>query len=341
MKELNACILKLEITIEKIIPLLSKEYSLKIEGLENNDGPTEDKNLIFKWNTVATTGNTFEEKNKVIGDTSLKYIEALAQIENLSLTKKQIELIKHTGKLSKDMLVKPKESYVMFIEYLGATYCIMCGPQALEGKIRSTLMEKKLRSESAWGTIYHENLKEYTFGKSFYYWLLDNKGKELDIDNKKLIIKDVRGFKSNTDKKTYSFSGEGNNIDKKMPLKSIVGMDERLVSLYLNIEYKKNNYSLYLDYDGRIRIFIQECYEIGCENIKYLTQQDILLDIYFDIIPFLIKKFNEASIRWGSSELAFRKQTSIEGILELMNQNSLELKDLERAMEKINKEKDE
>jgi len=329
-KGVNTCIWKLENELENIIQLLEKNYSKPIPQLANLNIPTNEKILVYKWEKADERG--YEQRTLLVGDKEIKYIKAIAHIESHALPLRNI-IMRNGNPLPKEIRVNENNSTVYFVNNSeGSVYVIICGSKSLEGKIRSTLMESRTQM-SEWKKIYN-NPTNYKFEKGFYYWILENKNNTLEDGGKKIELMDVRGFKSNSDRTAHSYRGEGSNIGEEIPLKSIVSMDESLVSLYIKILYNETiTYSFYLDNDGRLSIFNSECGEFATEEPKILEIEEIFLKVYFDIIPFLIQQYNKAlSNGWKDKELDFRKQLSIDVIMELMQENNVEILDLQSAI---------
>lgn len=330
MSEFNVCIFKVEKLLPEIILLLKKKYYKPIDELDNLVVEMSEKNCIYQWESIDN--NDFNIQNGIIDGTAFEYIEVMACMEIIIMTKSKREQIGAVVELNKRMLVETKKSKVLFVNYLGGTYCIVCGPAGLEGRIRSTLMETKERLQSEWGPVYFNNIKQYSFGKSLYYWIIDKKGQDIKKDKDTVRIVDVKGFKSDTERDTSSFSGEGSNIDRRIPLKSIISMGERLVNLYVNMTFNEVTYSFVLHNDGRITLFLSECGVFGSANLRTLTFEEAILNIYFRIIPFLTAKFNEVGIEcWDEHEIRLKKNYSLDIILKLMGANSIKLEEIETA----------
>lgn len=325
----NICIWKLEKSIEEIIPLLQEVYSKNVEILQDYDIPEDDKQLIFRWNTID--GN-YSIQEVSIDDTKLRYINASAEVESNLLS--QSEWIFDEKPLPKRTRVKNFSSRVWFVERLGVTYCIVKGSKSIEGKIRSNLMESSKGKKSRWGRFEFKEIAGYTFDKHFYYWLIKNKGNTITVDDKEILINDVRGFKSDAaERSESSYSGEGSNIDYEIPLKSLISMDERLISLYIDIVINKVSYNFFLEYDGRISVNRGECGQFTTQEPKLMSIGEIIFNIYYEIIPMLIMCFNKAKTKdWLDEEDKFKRKLSIEVIIALINQNNIDIKEIEDAI---------
>jgi hypothetical protein len=334
LRSINVCIWKLDKTLEEIIPLIREDYSKPILSLMNCSVPIEEKVLSCKW--LANGEAEYIIHTSAINNTNIRYLRAIAQIETNSVPEGSMILPDGTP-LPKDLRVNNNLSFVLFIEYMGSTYSIVCGQKGMEGKIRSNLMESRKKTQSRWGEIAVRDIPGYTFDKSFYYWLLTNKGQTLQLHESSILLEDVRGFRSDTDRRENSYSGEGSNIDNEIPLKSLVSMDETLVSLKINIRHNNRaNYSFYLDYDGRLGVFRGACCEIATQNPQPMELEQIFINLYFIIIPFLLSKFNQANQSgWEAVEASFKKRLSIDIITELMGQNQVTLAELETALSNL------
>ncbi len=326
MKGTNVCIWKLEKGFEEIIPLLSIDYSEPVQELAAFDLPERDKRLERKWLKADTLGYVAQKYE--IDNSQIEYFKAVAHMETHSVPRYGI--IIDGIPLPKDARVNPINSTVIFADVAHSIYAIIIGSKSNEGRLRSKLMKtSSKRSESKWGEVIFRDIPQYTFDKNFYYWILRNKGLALTIDEKTMYLEDVRGFRSDAERKVHSYSGEGSNISEEIPLKSLVSMDERLVSLYIMIRYNNINYSFSLDYDGRISLYKPECGEHATETPRIIETESLILSIYFQIIPFLIQKYNVAKEEgWDGIQTQFKKELSIDVIKKLMLQNGLSVNEL-------------
>lgn len=138
----------------------------------------------------------------------------------------------------------------------------------------------------------------------------------------------MRGFESDSDNERESseFSGTGMNIDKRIPLKSIISTNGRLKSLYMNLVYKSTTYSFTLHNDGRIILYLDECGVFGCSTPMRLSYLHAINTIYFKIIPILKREFDsQYRMNWDSYEKELKRNYAIEIIKDLMNDNNISL----------------
>jgi len=328
MRYLNSVIWRINKSIQQIKPLLSFDYSKFIDDLTDLDIPDNEKKLLNRW--IPENGMEFNQRTQIINNSEINYIKAIAKLEVNTISCDEIILPETGLPIPKDIRVDQFTSRVIFIDRQEYSYAIVSGSKSIESRIRGTLMDSnKKREESRWGHIQFSGLQEFLFDKSFYYWLVESKGKNISCNGKTMKIIDVKGFKSNTDRNTHSYSGEGSNIDREIPLKSLISMDEKLISLYIVILYNSVIYSFYLDFDGRTGINIPECGEHATQNPAPIETDKLLLDIYFDIIPFLRLCHNtEIENGWDEHELLLKKQFAIEVIKDLMEQNYIAVEDI-------------
>jgi hypothetical protein len=329
LKITNTCIWKLERTLSEIVTLLQRDYSKYVEVLEECDISEIDKKLIYRW---ITTEQVFDIKETTVNNTKVKYIKVFAEIETPAIP--LVDWVIDSIPLPKEIRVNKNSSRVVFVERLGSTYCIVIGSKSSEGRIRSTLMESAKRKESSWGKIEFKEVTGYIFDKHFYYWLIKNKNKSLTIDENRVVLNDVKGFKSDMDRNENSYSGEGSNIDLEIPLKSLVSMDEKLVSLYIDLLMDSSmTYNFFLDYDGRINIYEAECGEFATQTPTQIPIEKIVMDIYFRIIPLLRTAFNKALLEgWNDIESKFKKKLSLDVIIGLIKQNDIEIAEISEVI---------
>lgn len=326
----NVCIWKIDRDLKDIIPLLKEKYFKEIRELSSCNISQDEKRYIYKW--LPKDGADFIKQNIIINNNKIEYLEAIASLEIPSITSSKF-IIPSTGEpLPKDMRVNVCTSKVIFIKRNGYIYCVVLGSKSLEGKIRSNLLQSRNRN-SKWGEIIFNNVPEFSFNKDFYYWILMNKGKKFNCNGKNLLLEDVEGFKSSTERHTHSYNGEGSNIDEEIPLKSIISTDGNLESLYMKILYGNIMYSFYLDYNGRMSVMFGECGEHATQSPKMISDVQVVLTIYFEIIPFMIKKFNEVQKKdLDEKEFVYRKRKSLEVIKTMAQKNNIVLNNGEIAL---------
>lgn len=307
----NVIILKSEKTLDEIKVLLQQDYSCIDEGISNCSISIEEMTFNHRWENE--NGN-FDKENINVYGSEVEVIQAYAIIEKNRFSGINRIRIGENGDipLPKTDRVLSDKSLVLFCSYEGSTYIIVNGPKSIESKIRTLLMHQKKVSESDWGVIYNKNVGIYNFDTSFYTWILTNKGAELTDENVKLLFSDVRGFKSATERQGHIFSGQGSNIDKEIPFKSVVSLDEKIDSLHIEVKLNdRTTYSFALDSDGRLEVITTLCGDYLVKDPKLYSDKEIFLDIYFEIIPFLVKKFNESKKSdWLEKEKRLKKQYS-------------------------------
>jgi len=326
MSGINVCIWKLEKSLKEIKGLLQNDFRKPIEQLMNCEIPNEEKYLVNKW--IATEGS-YDNKVYRTGDKNINYMQSTAFME---ISYGNLFMPDGTP-LPKENRVNSMNSHILFAMCQDTIYSIVYGSKSAESRIRGTLMlAGKKKKESEWGHVNFNNNAEYQFDKSFYYWILQKKGSEITFDEKTIKIIDVKGFKSSSDRDVHAYSGEGSNIDNEIPLRSIVGMDEKLKSIRISLIYNDFVYSFALDYDGRLLVKSEECGEFATENPRRKEIHEVLLDLYFDIIPFLRINFNKASIEGtlSDSERRYRRLSAMHIIDELMRQNNIHRDDIAR-----------
>lgn len=336
LKGVNICIFKFEKGLNEILPLLNQGNESYIPQLMEYDIQDSDKKLFSRWAPVQPEGYVIN--TKTINDYEIRYVKAMALIEVSSMAYDDIIDPETDRPLPKSIRVEERIIYLIFTEINGVLYSIVSGGKTLESKIRSNLMgiRRGRESESAWGNVEFKEISQYTLNKSFYYWLLKNNNTSFNNNGKDFCIREVKGFKSNAERDAHSYNGEGSNIDYEIPLKTIIAMNEELISLYINILYDMKTYSFYLDYDGRLSLFKTECGEFSTQNPAPIDTDELLLTIYFDIIPFLKQQYNIAvNSGWAQTEIRFRKDICINAIIELMHENRVTLEELESAYSSI------
>jgi hypothetical protein len=222
------------------------------------------------------------------------------------------------------------------MEYEESVYCITMGPKDMESRIKNKLMHYR-RKENEWGSIISESLVQYKFNKNFYYWILDKKETELTAGNNKAVIIDVKGFKSDSERDTASFSGEGSHIDKRVPLMSILGMGENLVNLYVKMIYNEVTYVFVLHNDGRLSIILGDCGVFGSGAPKMLSIREATANIYFKIIPFLKGLFGkEVTLKnWDEHEKKIKRFYAKQAIIKLIVDNGIRIEELVTATDII------
>lgn len=318
MRYANACIWKLEKDLNEIITLLRYDYSEDLDQLTSLNLPELEKKLNHRWSSIDSD---IIVKNEDINNEQIEFINVVA---NMEINNAGEELfIPHTQTpLPKVMRTDFIASNVLFVKRGSTVYAIVKGAKSNEGKLRRRLMISK-----DWGEVNWKPFPEYSFDKSFYYWILRNKGEILKTENNSMHLIEVKGFSGSTDRNAHEFSGKGSNIDNQIPLKSLISMDETLISLHIKIQHNNFQYSFSLNHDSRISVDYSDCVELASQDPKPKPYYRILLDIYFEIIPFLRLCFNSDS-SWKANESAFKKDVAIKAIKELIQQNNIDIKEL-------------
>ena len=291
----------------------------------------DDKKYINKW---VPKSDAFNITNIKINNIDIKYIEAIAVVESPGIP---INSWIVDGKpLPKEIRVNKNISTILFLERLGSTYCIMIGSKQSEGRIRSHLMKtSNKRNGPEWGRVEFKEVPGYIFDKHFYYWLIKSKKNLINtVDNRSFVLNDVKGFKSDSERQSNSYEGEGSNIDSEVPLKSLVSLDEKLVSLYIDILIDHNKtYNFFLDYDGRISIYPGSCGKFVSSTPEMFEINQTVLNIYFDILPMLLSEFNKAKQNgWNELENSFKKELSIDVIVKLIQENNINIREIQQAI---------
>lgn len=316
MKGSNVGVFSVERRFEDLQTLLKGNYFEKAMVLANVNVSEDKKTLYHKWESESGYNAAF----KMINSKQIKYIAANANIEKSNYTKERLPDAAAAG-LDRELLYYKSTSLVLFVETNENKYIVLIkGKKNLEPSIRKRLMRI---SKKEWQTCFN-------FDKSFYYWLIHNSKNELNLNGEIMKLKNVRGFKSNTERKQHSYEGSGNGIESETPLKTMIGLDFSVESIEIDIEYKNKEYSFGIDYDGRTQIFETKCRPIGEQSLCFIPWKDLLLDIYFDIIPFLKARYNnDYKTNYGErEELKFRKGESLKAIKELVQKNGLALNDI-------------
>ena len=318
LKGSNVGVFSVERRFEDLQALLKGNYFEKVNVLANVDVSEDKKTLYHKW---IPDGN-FNIAVRTINNTQIKYIIAYASLERPRFNKEQLPDMANLADLDREFLYRESTSLVQFIRINESKYIVLIkGNKNLESLIRTRLMKIK-RSE--WGICFN-------FDKSFYYWLIHNSRNELDINGERMKLKNVRGFKSNTERKQHSYEGSGNRIESEIPLKTMIGLDFSVESVAIDLEYKNKEYSFSIDNDGRTKIFETKCRPIGAQSLYHIPWKNLLLDIYFDILPFLRHRYNiDSSANDGErEEKKFKIGESLKVIKALMQQNGLVVNDIE------------
>lgn len=327
------CIWSMENTLEEIQSLISLNYDTEFKTLKNSIYSDEEKKRKCSWTSFH---NIIQQS--VSDDLSVSYIRGKAQIEMALLPEgKWID----DGKLlSKSIRVTSVSSICMFIknESTEKIYCIVEGSKSNEGRIRSNLMriadKEQIENEVIWNKINYKNIVGYSYESDFFYWLIYNKNNTINIDNYSFVIDDVKQFMSKEDRTEGSCEGDGDEVDREIPLMSLMSIDKKLILLKLKIIFNKQyKYCFSFSYDGRVIIEDTQCI-IQRDEYKYDTMDlnKVVLDIYFIILPKLYKKYRQEIENWKENKVHFRKRLCFDVINQMLIENDIEFDELAASL---------
>ncbi|MDU6522120.1 hypothetical protein [Clostridium sp.] len=326
----NIAIWKIEKRLEEIKELLKIDYSVIDDELCNLSIEIAEKTFNHRWDD----SDNLKIENIEINGVNSRVIYTKAIIE----VNKVPNINKIRGADGKPLMkcdrVIQQISSVMFVESLGSVYAIVNGPKTIEAKIRRILMDQKNKQDSIWGKIYVKDVGIYKFDKCFYRWLITQNNNTL-IDNELMLrINDVSGFKSNGDRRSNNFSGEGSNIHEEIPFKSIISLDENISTLHIDlIVNNRMSYNFAIESDGRLKLCSTLCGEFLVHNPKIYDLHEIILNIYFLIIPTLVKKYNEDILNgWAKKDNELKGLCSKEIIKTLSKLFGYTKSDLEKIL---------
>lgn len=322
----NVCIWEIDNSIEDVLILINDNYNINFKSLDNVNISEGEKVRICRWTYLGDVENIRCEE---VGGKKLRYITCKADIEYPKISENV--WIDKNGLLSKDIRVSCLSSFITFIQDNNRLYCVVEGSKSNEAKIRSKLMKSKREAERdiKWGKVNYKNVIGYNFKSKFYYWLVIKKGKEFKFNNDKFLIKEVKGFRSNTERRESHYKGSGVEIDNEIPLRALMSMDEQLISMHIVLYVNETHrYTFALDYDGRLSIYEEECIIIdsNTKNIDFIPLKKLILDIYFKIIPALCaQNWEDLNENWEEKETHFRKSLCNTIIEDILRKNNIDL----------------
>ena len=333
----NMCIWSVDNTLEEIKSLISLNYDTEFKTLKDSEFSDEDKKRKCSW----TTFHNIIEK-EVSDEISVSYIKGNAKIEVALLP--ESKWVDRGQLLSKNIRVTEVSSICMFVRNNSTekVYCIVEGSKSTEGRIRSNLMritdKDQIVNGVTWNGVNYKNVLNYTYESDFFYWLIYNKNRTINIDGYSFEIEDVKQFMSKEDRNEGSCQGDGNEVDREIPLMSLMSIDMKLILLKLKITLNnQSHYCFSFAYDGRVIIEDTQC--IIQQTVgKYDTMDlnKVTLDIYFIILPKLYKQYREDIENWQTNKVTFRKKLCFDVIKQMLVENGIDFDELAAAVFIVN-----
>ena len=302
-------ILKEKDCLEEIVPLLGQVFSESIEE--------SDIRLNFMW----TSSGSIKENSKYamnsveLNGNVIKYLPAYAAIESLKVKKDDVP------RTPRDVAVGLHYAYVMFVEDGGSVKVIVSSSASYISKVRTKLFNK----DKQWGEL---SYKDINLVPEFFYWLMSKKGEEIELGHEKFNLYDLDAFNCSTDRKKHQYNGKGSGIDDETPVGTMVSLNNFFTGLGLKLGSKDHVLKFTLSKDLETEIKYTDCHIINDKGFDFFDQNKLILKIYFQVIPGLVKAFNNQRATWPRDEIEFKKHVAVRAIAELMAETGLSINDI-------------
>lgn len=329
---------KKELTLEKVLELLNKNYNQKIKYLDGYEIEENDKTLNNKWINPDGSNKLKIKNHKKNYDgnnndlENIKYIYAKGLFEtNLSEERAIVN-----GK------VLPRESRVFnhsceacFFEIKEAIYVVLKVNSTDESKVRNKLM--KYRNDSnekdIWGKVKYNKVDNYEIDSKFFYWLLYKKDKveEIEFETEKIRVLDISQVLQEDKYELYTTHSMGEDILGSTSALSAFGESQKINKTGV----------IFVNQDVQIAglLDINSVFFIDNDKSKIEINENEFVDfaiyIYTYLIPQLFKAWDEEkeSSKWDDKLLkSLTKKWAINAILNLSKINDISLDEIDEAM---------
>lgn len=310
--------LKEQETLEGIVPLLSKQFSETIEG----DKHTQ---LNFSWIPYSDDEEQerFQIKESKVNNEAVKYLTAYAAIEFMKVKKDDVP------RTPRDIAVGIHSASVLFVEAGGSIKVIVSTSSTFLTKVRTKLLKK----DELWGEL---SYKDLCIEPEFFYWLMSKKGQDLQLGVEQFNLYDLDAFDCATERNKHQYTGSGQGIDDEVPVGTMVSLSNLFTGLGLKLSNNRNIIKFSLSQTMETEISFTDCHILTDKGIDFFDSTELILKIYLQIIPGLIKAFNNQRETWPQDEIEFRRHVAARAIRELMIETGLTVDDIKKHIEQQN-----
>lgn len=264
---------------------------------------------------VATAGFRISEHQ--LEDETFRYIPAFAKV--YALRSRDIRAF-----LPQDHATIDRSDPVLFVNERGSIIALVSTSSSWFSRIRSNLMRLLQNKKNQWGQV---DFSTVLLERPFFYWLISKKGQIFRFGNENYTLRDVTGFVSATERKRHTFLGKGSSIDGQPPVQTMVSLGTSFYELDLVFGGSAGSLVFSIREDFQTKIDFTRSNKVVDEKIHFYDPNDLTLRIYLQVIPDLILGFNKVA-DWDVKEKAYRKQTGIDAIRQIMAGTGLAIGDI-------------
>jgi hypothetical protein len=317
-KKIQLWILKEQESLENIKQFLYKHYHEKVDD--------SDINLHYRWVPVQGNNNEaeFEILEYEIDHEKIKCLLAYAELEFLRVRKDEV------SRTPRDIAVGIYRSTVFFVETGGPIRVLVASSTSYFSKVRTKLFKK---GQKQWGEL---SYKDINLDREFFYWLMNKKGHEIKLGTEIYNLYDLDAFDCATERDQHQYSGTGQGIDREAPVGAMVSLSNLFTGLGIRLGNKDNIIKFSLSNNLETEISFLDSHILTDKGFDFFKRPELVLKIYFQIIPGLIKAYNNQRETWPQDEIEFRRYVAIRAISEIMNETGLTIQDIRSYLERTN-----
>ena len=270
--------------------------------------------LYYRW----ASENNFEVEEYEIDNINIRYLLVYADLDILRLKKEEVSCV------PRDIAVGTRRSHVLFVERKGSIIVLVASSKSYFSKIRTKLFKN---GKMQWGEL---SYKDISLEREFFYWLMSKKGYQIQLGTEEYILHDLDAFNCITEREQHQYKGTGQGIDEEAPVGAMVSLKNFFTGLGIMLGNNKNIIKFTLFNNLETDISFLDSHILTDNGFDFFKGPDLVLKIYFQIIPALLMAYNCQRSTWSHDEKEFRKVVALRAIREIMNETELSIQDIEK-----------
>lgn len=305
-------VISLERRIEDIPNLISIEKQKFIPQFSELEIESRLKYFNARWRVV----NDNKISNIQIFDKVMSVYRTTAEIESKASGFSYETLVAHSEVIYDSNVWKDlRICHATFVAEDDNVYSYLLGSTASIKSTKSNFFRNNKVNREIYGHI-EQNLPQYQFENDFYIWLMAQVGNVFEDEGKILTIKDIIGWKGNSERNEGNFTGECSRADNDAVTRAFI-LSKEVSGVRVHLELNEYRIIFTLYNDGAIEFISAQCADYTSGSRCPIEDDALLLIIYKVVIPILRKEFN-----------SFIRVYGIHGIENILIDNKMNLKDI-------------
>lgn len=305
-------VLSLEKNIKDIPNLIRSNKHKFIPQFAELDIAESLKYFNARWREV--TDNRVRDIE--IFNKSISIFNATAEIETKSNGFSYDTLVAHSevindGNAWKDL----KICNATFVAEDEKVYLYLLGSSASIKSTKGNFFRNNKANRELYGDI-EQHLPQYQFENNFFIWIIAQVGNVFSNEGRLITIKDITGWKGNSERNEGKFSGECSRADNDAVTRAFL-LSKEVTGVQIHLELNDFRIVFTLYSDGAIEFVSAQCADFSSGNRNPIEDNILLLTIYRFVIPILRKEYNYYISTYG-----------IAGIDKILDENKKSLKDI-------------